>query len=75
MTYIPNWITLTSPTSKTLQYNDIALSDFMPIQKYDPTLLLDSGSDTSAINERYTYITPYMGSYRENFKEYDGSHL
>ncbi len=48
----------------------------MKVPAYDPQVLLnDDVSDKIARLTRSTYITPYMGSYRMNFTEYDGSHL
>ncbi len=35
----------------------------------------EDSRDKAALLARGTYITPYMGSYRMNFREYDGSHL
>jgi murein DD-endopeptidase MepM/ murein hydrolase activator NlpD len=68
-------ITYVKNTYKTLKYEDIPVGEFISLPRYDTNLL--SNTDTTnkdALIERYTYITPYMGSYRMNFQEYDGSH-
>ena len=73
--YIPNW-TKVENQDKTKRFEDIGISDYIPIPMYDPLMLLDAKNISNmALIERYTYITPYMGSYRLNYKEYDGSHL
>lgn len=73
--YVPNWLNAANMV-KTLRYEDIASSEFLATPFYDASLLeLESAQDKLALLARATYITPYMGSYRMNFKEYDGSHL
>lgn len=73
--YVPNWLT-TSTQNKTLRFDDVALSDFVELPQYNADLLADSDSTNKmAVLERAQYLTPYMGSYRMNYLEYDGSHL
>jgi murein DD-endopeptidase MepM/ murein hydrolase activator NlpD len=73
--YIPNWINIENQ-DKTKRFEDIAISEYIPIPLYDPLTLLNSSNTTQwATIQRYTYITPYMGSYRLNYMENDGSHL
>lgn len=75
ISYIPNW-TKTEYQNKSTRFEEIPISDYIPTPLYDPTSLADirSTSKTSQIIH-YTYFTPYMGSYRLNYKENDGSHL
>jgi murein DD-endopeptidase MepM/ murein hydrolase activator NlpD len=75
ITYIPDW-SKSSYQNKTVRFEDIPISDYIPVPLYDPISLLDTAntSKTSQIIH-YTYTTPYMGSYRLNYKENDGSHL
>lgn len=73
--YVPNWL-VAGNMNKSLRYEDVAASDFIELPVYDPqTLEIEDTTDKIALMARATYITPYMGSYRMNFKEYDGSHL
>lgn len=73
--YVPNWLDA-KYSNKSLRYEDIPVTDFVKIPAYDAqTLLNDSPTDKIARLSRFTYITPYMGSYRMNFEEFDGSHL
>lgn len=73
--YIPDW-TRTENQDKSKRFEDISISQFLPIPPYDPLLLLDSTNTTKAWTIlRYTYTTPYMWSYKLNYKEFDGSHL
>ncbi|MBP9779179.1 peptidoglycan DD-metalloendopeptidase family protein [Candidatus Gracilibacteria bacterium] len=73
--YIPNWLKIENQ-DKTKRFEDISISDFIPTPLYDPLTLLDTNNNSNgAIIERYTYTTPYMGSYRLNYQENDGSHL
>ena len=73
--YVPNYQNaINADKLKTFdQYN---ITDFIPTPKYD-TLLLENTSLTNkdVFMQKYIYITPYMGSYRMNYKEFDGSHL
>ena len=73
--YIPNWLVVGN-MNKSLRYEAVALSDFTPLPTYDSEILeTEDTTDKVALLARATFITPYMGSYRMNFKEYDGSHL
>lgn len=73
--YVPNWL-IAGNMDKALRYENIAPSDFIGLPVYDPaTLEIEDATDKIARMARATFITPYMGSYRMNFKEYDGSHL
>jgi hypothetical protein len=75
ISYVPNWLNVKN-TYKTLQYNDIPVSEFINLPRYDTELLGNTDTkNKDALIERYTYITPYMGSYRMNYQEFDGSHL
>mgnify|MGYP000958406980 FL=1 len=72
--YIPDW-SKTQYQNKTTTFADIPISEYIPLPKYDPITLLDiSNTSSKSLILHYTYITPYMGSYRMNYKEYDGSH-
>lgn len=73
--YIPDW-SKSQYQNKTTQFVDVPISDYVPLPAYDAsTLLLDTNNTTkSSLILHYTYITPYMGSYRLNYKENDGSH-
>lgn len=72
--YIPDW-SKAQYQNKTMKFSDIPISDFIPLPIYNSEDLLNI-TDTSknSLITHYTYITPYMGSYRLNYKEYDGSH-
>ena len=66
--YVPDW-NKTQYQNKTIQFADI------PIPQYDTnTLSAITDNSKNSVIVHYTYITPYMGSYRLNYKEYDGSH-
>ncbi len=74
--YIPDW-TKTANQDKSKRFEDISISEYLPVPLYDP---LDLGSDLtntkkSSIILHYTYITPYMGNYKLDYKEHAGSHL
>ncbi len=72
--YIPDW-NKSQYQNKTVRFADIPISDYIPLPAYDPISLLDTTSTTKkSLILHYTYITPYMGSYRLNYREYDGSH-
>lgn len=73
--YIPDW-TKVENQDKSKRFEDISISEYVPIPSYDPITLLDTkNTSKSSTILHYTYITEYMGSYRLNYKEYDGSHL
>ena len=72
--YIPDW-SKTQYQNKTTSFADIPISEYIPLPMYDTTALLDTSNvSNKSLILHYTYITPYMGSYRLNYKEYDGSH-
>ena len=74
ISYIPDWSKV-EYQNKTTRFESIPIRDYVSLPAYDTTLLSDTNntSKTSLI-AHYTYITPYMGSYRLNYKENDGSH-
>jgi hypothetical protein len=72
--YVPDW-TKVENQDKSKRFENIAISEYLPIPLYDALTLRDTTSETkSSTILHYTYITPYMGSYRLNYKENDGSH-
>jgi murein DD-endopeptidase MepM/ murein hydrolase activator NlpD len=75
ISFVPNWLDSTY-LNKSLRFESIATDAFVEIPRYDADVLRDADpKNRLAVLERSTYITPYMGSYRMNFEEYDGSHL
>ncbi len=70
---IPDWSI--GYTDKKLRFDDIPKSALMNLPTYDPNELLQAPTSRSITNARYTFVTPYMGSYRGNYEEHDGSHL
>ncbi len=73
--YVPNWL-ISGNLAKNLRYENVAAAEFIELPVYDPqTLEIEDTNDKIALMARATYLTTYMGSYRMNFKEYDGSHL
>jgi len=75
ITYIPDW-SKSENQDKSKRFEDIAISDYLPIPQYDALSLWDTTNTTkTSLIIHYTYITPYMWSYRLNYKEHDGSHL
>jgi murein DD-endopeptidase MepM/ murein hydrolase activator NlpD len=72
---VPDWLK-SGLTNKSLNFVDIPLDSFVDLPRYDADRLVNGSADDSAIlRERYTYPVVYMGSYRGNHVEYDGSHL
>jgi murein DD-endopeptidase MepM/ murein hydrolase activator NlpD len=72
--YIPDW-SKTQYQNKTTRFDEIPVSDYLPLPAYDPIRLADvTDPSKSSLIMHYTYITGYMGSYRLNYREYDGSH-
>ena len=73
--YIPDW-TKVANQDKIKKFEDISISEFLPIPLYDPIALLDSSNPSKSTTIiRYTYFTPYMWSYKLDYKEYAWSHL
>jgi hypothetical protein len=68
--YIPDW-TKSLNQEKTKRFEDISISEFLPVPLYDPLALLDEKNPSkNTTNLRYTYITPYMGTYNHDYREY-----
>ncbi|MFZ4461405.1 MAG: M23 family metallopeptidase [Patescibacteria group bacterium] len=73
--YVPNWLDA-KYSNKSTRFESIPAADFVDLPFYDPNIFEDdTDKGKIALLQRATYITPYMGSYRMNFQEYDGSHL
>ncbi|MEK7544726.1 MAG: S-layer homology domain-containing protein [Patescibacteria group bacterium] len=78
----PDWVRLTSTEYK-LSYDQIPGNKMLSLPLYDSGVLARSTdglswSDSTANgirNAKITFPVPYMGSYRLNGREYDGSHL
>jgi murein DD-endopeptidase MepM/ murein hydrolase activator NlpD len=72
--YIPDW-SKSEYQNKTILFSEIPISAYIPLPRYDITSLSDTtNTSKSSLIQHYTYVTPYMGSYRLNYKEHDGSH-
>jgi murein DD-endopeptidase MepM/ murein hydrolase activator NlpD len=79
---VPDWVNL-SNDKRYAEYNSLTDDELIDIMEYDAAVLatgtddLDWGNDAhNAIrNAKVTYSTPYMGSYKLNGLEADGSHL
>ena len=73
--YIPDWTKIANQ-DKSRKFEDIAISEYIPIPLYDALSLVDTKSTTQASTIlHYTYITPYMGNYKLDYKENVGGHL
>ena len=73
--YVPDW-TKVANQDKSKRFEDIAISEFVPIPLYDPLSLLDAKNPNKwATILRYTYFTPYMGNYKLDYHEYAWGHL
>lgn len=70
---VPNWAR--GNTDKKLRFSDIPATSLIPLPTYDTSILAKTPTTDTITNARYTFVTPYMGSYRGNYTEQDGSHL
>lgn len=78
----PNWVKLKSEEYK-YNYEQISTDKLLDPPFYNPdnlvrttdTLKWGNAADDAIRNQKITYSVPYMGSYRLNGKEFDGSHL
>lgn len=74
ISYVPDW-SKSENMNKARLFESFSVSDFIDIPEYDINLLSDTlQKTTTASILRYTYPVVYMGSYRGNYTEYDGSH-
>lgn len=73
--YIPDW-TKPDNQDKSKRFEDISISEYLPIPQYDALALLDASNvSKSSTILRYTYFTPYMWSYNLDYKEHAWWHL
>ena len=70
--YIPDW-TKPENQDKSKRFEDIDIKEYIPIPLYDALALFDTRNSTKASTIlHYTYITPYMGDYTHDYREYAG---
>lgn len=73
--YVPNWL-ISANDDHALQFGNVGIDQFINLPSYNTGLLLISDSaNKQASLSRFTFTTVYMGSYRMNYIEYDGSHM
>lgn len=73
--YVPDW-SKAENMNKARRFESFSISDFIEIPEYNSDLLSDTSQKTVTSNIlHYEYPVVYMGSYRGNYVEYDGSHL
>ncbi len=67
--YIPDW-TKSANQDKSKRFEDISISEYLQVPFYDPIALLDTNNSKKASTIlHYTYITPYMGDYKLDYRE------
>ncbi|MGL5831301.1 MAG: S-layer homology domain-containing protein [Candidatus Altimarinota bacterium] len=79
---IPDWVGLSSDQWK-LKFSEMPAGKLISAPEYKPEQLTipssslnwSNAADRAIRNAQVTYSVPYMGSYKLNGKEYDGSHL
>lgn len=72
--YVPDWSRPTN-TNKTATFESFDITAFIDIPEYNAGLLGDTLQKSTSLSVlRYEYPVVYMGSYRGNYVEYDGSH-
>lgn len=70
-------------TDRTLTFSEIDSNKFIDIPKYDPNVFWKNLDNLTVWSDAYKeaqiakliYTTPYMGTYKSDYKEYAGSHL
>ena len=73
--YIPDW-TNWANQDKSKRFEDISISEFIPIPLYDPLALLeDKNPSKLSTIMHYTYTTTYMWNYKLDYKENVWWHL
>jgi len=75
----PDWVALTAAEWK-MSYEDLPATKLIDFPTYIPANLSkrnlsNSAEDRMIRNQQVTFSTPYMGSYKLNGLEFDGSHL
>ncbi|MCF7836646.1 peptidoglycan DD-metalloendopeptidase family protein [Candidatus Gracilibacteria bacterium] len=77
---VPDWANLKNGESSLLAAQ-LPLDKIVALPNYDPIIFgtvvadLNWSIDKALANKLVTYAVPYMGSYENNSKEYEGSHL
>ncbi|MFH0776207.1 MAG: S-layer homology domain-containing protein [Patescibacteria group bacterium] len=77
---VPDWANLSSGQASLLMAQ-IPLDKKVPLPNYDPAIFgatvadLNWKSDKTLADQLITYAVPYMGSYKQGSREYEGSHL
>jgi murein DD-endopeptidase MepM/ murein hydrolase activator NlpD len=77
---VPDWSNLRNGESSLLAAQ-LPLEKIVALPNYDPIIFgtvvadLNWSIDKALANKLVTYAVPYMGSYENNSKEYEGSHL
>jgi len=77
---VPNWAKLTGNEFSFLAAQ-LPIEKLMALPNYDPVVFstvvadLNWSINRDLVNKLVTYAVPYMGSYENNSKEYEGSHL
>ena len=77
---VPDWTNLEGNESKLL-LAQLPTEKFIELPNYDPIIFgttvadLNWNVDQYLANQLVTYAVPYMGSYKLNSREYEGSHL
>lgn len=73
--YIPDW-TKPENQDKSKRFEDISISEYLPIPQYDALSLLDASNTSKAnIILRYTYFTPFMWNYKLDYTEHAWGHI
>jgi len=83
VTHVPNWGAMTNASQWERRYENMTESDFVPIPRYNLTILTtpmsvyleDRLSHTAEITAKLYYSTRHMGSYDLDMGEYTGTHV
>lgn len=72
--HIPNW-SKEAYRDKSILFSNIPKNDLLPLPLYNTSLLKKDITTSELLRLKFTYTVLYMGSYKLNYTEYDGSHL